>query len=414
MIRISQKLLDIAAAAEESVKDVFRRIDEVSLFNTQKVLAAFQKHRVDESCFQGSTGYGYSDKGRACLGAIFADIFGCEDAVAGTAFVSGTHAITCGLFGALRPGDKLISAAGPPYDTLLTVIGKSGAPGSLMQYGVDYEEVPLDSDLRPDPEALAEVCAKSGSGAVLIQRSRGYSLRNALSVGEIGELIKVVRDSNPGLKILVDNCYGEFVESCEPGEVGADLVMGSLIKNPGGSLAPMGGYIAGNKALVDAACCRLTAPGLGRECGASLNSLRSLFQGVFIAPHVTAQALKTAVFCAAVMESLGYKTQPRSGDERYDITQTITFGSELILRRFCEGIQAASPVDSYVRPEPWDMPGYDCPVIMAAGTFIQGSSIELSCDAPMREPYAAYLQGGITYESGKIGILTAVERFCSG
>ena len=411
MEMFSPRLMELARQAEQNVKDIFAHIDEVALVNTAKVLKAFRENRVDETCFSGTTGYGYSDKGREKLGKIFADIFGGEDGAAGAGFVSGTHAITCGLFGALEPGDKLISAIADPYDTLMKVIGDKNSRGTLKNYGIDYEAVSLTADLKPDLEAIEAACRACPSGAVLIQRSRGYSLRESLSVDEIGEIIALIRKANPELKILVDNCYGEFVETNEPGFVGADLVMGSLIKNPGGGLAPMGGYLVGKTELIDHACERLTVPGIGREAGASLDTLRSLYQGIFLAPHVTAQALKTVVFCAAVMEQLGYETLPRSTDPRHDITQMITFGSPEPVLRFCEGIQAASPVDAYVKPEPWDMPGYSCPVIMAAGTFIQGSSIELSCDAPMREPYVAYLQGGLTYESGKIGILTAIEKF---
>lgn len=411
MEHFSDKLLALAEEAEESVKDIFAKIDSVVFKNSARVLDAFRSNRVDATCFQGTTGYGYSDKGREVLGKVFAEIFGGEDGAAGASFVSGTHAITCGLFGALRRGDTLISAVGAPYDTLMKVILDENHNGTLASYGIGYREVPLTAELKPDKDALRTACREVKTGAVLIQRSRGYSVRDSLSVSEIGELIAIVKETNPALNVLVDNCYGEFVELSEPGFVGADLVMGSLIKNPGGGLAPMGGYLVGKTELVEAGCERLTVPGIGREAGASLETLRSVYQGIFIAPHVTAQALKTAIFCAAMMEKLGYGTLPSSRAERHDITQMISFGDPRKLTRFCEGIQAASPVDSYVTPVPWDMPGYDSPVIMAAGTFIQGASIELSCDAPMREPYAAYLQGGITYESGKFGIMMAISRF---
>ena len=408
---ISPRVLEMAERAEKRVLGIFRQIDDNALMNSARVLSAFRNNRVDESCFHGTTGYGYSDRGRQVLGRVFADIFGGEDGAAGASFVSGTHAITCGLFGALRPGDTLISAVGAPYDTLMTVIKGKEAVGTLESYGVHYTEIPLTEDLKPDVTAIEQECARIRSGAVLIQRSRGYSQRDSLSVEEIGKLTAAVKNANPALKVLVDNCYGEFVETSEPGFAGADLVMGSLIKNPGGGIAPMGGYLVGLSELVDAGCQRLTVPGIGRESGASLDTLRPMFQGIFLAPHVTAQALKTAVFCAAIMEDLGYGTLPGSTDTRHDITQMIRFGDAQTLCRFCEGIQAASPVDSYVTPVPWDMPGYDCPVIMAAGSFVQGASIELSCDGPMREPYCAYMQGGITYESGKLGVMIAISRF---
>ena len=378
------------------------------------MLAAFQKHRVAEAHFAGTTGYGYDDLGRDTLDQIYADIFGTEDALVRVQFVNGTHAISCALFGALKPGDILVSAVGAPYDTMLGVIGVvDKGPGSLKSYGIEYQQVEL-LDNAPDPAGLAEAVKNPRVRAVLIQRSKGYSTRSSLSVSEIGELCRVVRENNPDAAILVDNCYGEFVETMEPTQVGADLVVGSLIKNPGGGLAPTGGYIAGRKDLIEAAAARLTVPGIGKECGSTLGNNRLLYQGLFLAPHTVAQAVKTAIFAARMMEQLGYRTEPTSSQVRHDIIQMIHFGAPDPLKRFCKGIQFGAPVDSYVTPEPWDMPGYDCQVIMAAGAFIQGASIELSCDAPMREPYTAYLQGGLTYESGKAGVMLAVEELLRG
>lgn len=400
----------MAAQAQADLAGQFARIDAVAEENTRKVLSAFQKHRVAEAHFAGTTGYGYDDLGRDTLDQIYADIFGTEDALVRVQFVNGTHAISCALFGALRPGDVLVSAVGAPYDTMLGVIGVADkGPGSLKSYGVEYRQVEL-RDNAPDPAALAEAVRDPRVKAVLIQRSRGYSTRNSLSVAEIGALARVVKENNPAAAVLVDNCYGEFVETTEPTQVGADLVAGSLIKNPGGGLAPTGGYIAGRRDLVEGAAMRLTTPGIGKECGSTFGANRSLYQGLFLAPHTTAQAVKTAVFAARMMELLGYRVDPPSGAVRRDIIQMLHFSAPEPLKKFCRGIQFGAPVDSYVTPEPWDMPGYDCQVIMAAGAFIQGASIELSCDAPMREPYTAYLQGGLTYESGKAGVMLAVEE----
>ncbi len=409
-LQISDKVRTLAARAQADIHPQFARIDAIAEENTAKVLAAFQKHRVSEAHFAGTTGYGYDDLGRDTLELIFADLFHTEDALVRVQFVNGTHAISCALFGALRPGDILVSAVGAPYDTMLGVIGVvDKGPGSLKSYGIGYRQVDL-LDNKPDLTGLASAVKDPRVKAVLIQRSRGYATRSSLSVEEIGALARVVRENNPNAAVLVDNCYGEFVETREPTQAGADLVVGSLIKNPGGGLAPTGGYLAGRRDLVEGAAMRLTTPGIGKECGSTFGANRSLYQGLFLAPHTTAQAVKTAVFAARMMELLGYQVDPASDAVRHDIIQMLHFGSPEPLKKFCKGIQFGAPVDSYVTPEPWDMPGYDCQVIMAAGAFIQGASIELSCDAPMREPYTAYFQGGLTYESGKAGVMLAVEE----
>ena len=410
-LQISDQVKQLAIQAQRDVTPYFQRIEEISEENTRKVLSAFQKHRVADGYFAGTTGYGYDDIGRDKLDAIYADIFRAEDALVRIQFVNGTHAITCALFGVLRPGDVLVSAVGAPYDTLLGVIGVvDKGPGSLKDYGVEYRQVDLTPEDKPDLPGMAAAARDPRVKAVLIQRSRGYATRASLSVDEIGEMIAVIKAANPKAYVLVDNCYGEFVEEQEPTQVGADLVFGSLIKNPGGGLAPTGGYIAGRRDLVEMAAMRLTTPGIGKECGSTLGNNRMLYQGLFMAPHTVSQALKTAVFGARMMELLGYATEPLSSAVRHDIIQMIHFGSPDPLKKFCKGIQMGAPVDSYVTPEPWDMPGYDCQVIMAAGAFIQGASIELSADAPMREPYTIYMQGGLTYESGKTGIMLAVDQ----
>ena len=408
-LQLSEKVLSLAAEAQSGLTEQFARIDAIAEENTRKVLAAFQNHRVAESYFAGTTGYGYDDQGRDELDKIYAEIFGTEEALVRIQFVNGTHAITCALFGAVMPGDTLVYAVGAPYDTLQSVIGTTGdARGTLLDYGIKYKEVGL-KDNAPDKEALAEAVRDPSVKAVVIQRSKGYSTRATLSVAEIGELAKLIKDNNPNAAVLVDNCYGEFVETLEPTQVGADLVVGSLIKNPGGGLAPTGGYIAGRADLVQAAAQRLTVPGIGGECGCTMGNNRALYQGLFMAPHVVAQAVKTAVFAAKLMELLGYETEPKSDQVRHDIIQMISLNTPEAVCKFCRGIQSGSPVDSYVTPEPWAMPGYDDQVIMAAGAFIQGASIELSADAPMRPPYTVYLQGGLTYESGKLGIMMAVS-----
>ncbi len=409
-LNVSPRIRALAAQAEEGLQEQFARIDAIAAVNTEKVLSAFQRHRVAENFFAGTTGYGYDDLGRDKLDEIYADIFHTEAALVRIQFVNGTHAITCALFGALKAGDVLVSAVGAPYDTLLGAIGAvDKGHGSLADYGVEYRQVDLVNDA-PDLEGMERAAADPRVKAVLIQRSRGYATRASLSVDQIGEMCRRIKAVNPNVAILVDNCYGEFTEEMEPTQVGADLVVGSLIKNPGGGLAPTGGYIAGRRDLVEGAAMRLTAPGIGGECGCTLGQNRLLYQGLFLAPHTVAQALKTAVFAAGIMELLGYETQPTSREVRHDIIQMIHMKQPEALKKFCKGIQFGAPVDSFVTPEPWAMPGYDNDVIMAAGAFVQGASIELSADAPMREPYTVYLQGGLTYESGKAGILLAVRE----
>ena len=395
----------LADDCEAELSGRFAEIDRVSRINTRRIMEAFQEFKVSESCFAGTTGYGYDDLGRETLDKIWARVFGAEAALVRTGFVNGTHAIASALFAAVGPGETLMCLMGAPYDTLRTAIGISGdAYGSLGFYGVKYAEVPT-KDGGPDTEAIEREVGEMRPRAVLIQRSRGYDSRRALSAEEVGEICRLVKRVSPETVCVVDNCYGEFTEEVEPTMLGADLAAGSLIKNPGGGLAPTGGA-----ELVERAAFRLTVPGIGGECGCTLGTNRQLYQGLFMAPHTTAQALKTAALCAAMLEKLGFDSEPGPLEPRYDIIQTITLKSAENLCRFCRGIQAGSPVDSYVTPEPWKMPGYEDEVIMAAGAFIQGSSIELSADGPMREPYRAFLQGGLTYESGRLGIMNAIAE----
>ena len=411
------KLSDIPTEIERLAEDCeaqlaarFAEIDRVARGNTKRVMEAFQEFRVSEACFAGTTGYGYDDLGRETLDKIWARVFGAEAALVRTGFVNGTHAIASALFAAVGPGELLMPLMGAPYDTLRTAIGITGdAYGSLAFYGVKYAEVPT-KDGGPDLAAIEREVWEKRPRAVLIQRSRGYDSRRALSAEEVGELCRLVKRVSPDTVCVVDNCYGEFTELAEPTMLGADLAAGSLIKNPGGGLAPTGGYIAGRADLVERAAYRLTVPGIGGECGCTLGTNRQLYQGLFLAPHTTAQALKTAALCAAMLEKLGFDTEPGPQEPRYDIIQTVTLKTPENLKRFCRGIQAGSPVDSYVTPEPWQMPGYEDEVIMAAGAFIQGSSIELSADGPMRAPYRAFLQGGLTYESGRLGIMNAIAE----
>ena len=407
---IKPEVYDMAKRAEAKLRALFQEIDEVAQANTCKVMEAFQNHRVSDACFAGTTGYGYDDLGRETLDKIYADVFGTEAALVRIQFVNGTHALTAAMFALAKPGQKILAVTGMPYDTLRTAIGISGDSfGSLKFYGIDYGQVELAADGGPDYAAIAEAVQDESVAGVMIQRSRGYEDRKSLSVQEIGRIIETVKSINPAVHIMVDNCYGEFTDTIEPGNVGADLVVGALIKKPGGGIAPTGAHIAGKAELVDRAAMRLTTPGIGGECGSSLGNNRLLFQGLFMAPHVVAQALKTACFCAAMMEELGIESSPAALDTRSDIIQMVRLGTPENMKRFCLGIPAGAPVDSYVTPEPWAMPGYDCPVIMAAGSFIQGSSIELSADGPMREPYIVYMQGGLTYESGRLGIMMAVS-----
>lgn len=407
---IKREVFEMAERAQAACEAQFRLIDSVAEKNTYRVMEAFQDNKVSDACFAGTTGYGYDDLGREVLDRIYAQIFGTESALVRIGFVNGTHALTAAMFSLCRPGETVLAVTGLPYDTLRTAIGISGDEfGSLKFYGIDYAQVDLAENGEPDYEAIKSAAANEKVTGVMIQRSRGYADRKALTVEEIGRICEVVKSVNPNANIMVDNCYGEFTDVIEPTHVGADIIAGSLIKNPGGGLAPTGGYIAGKAELVERAAMRLTTPGIGGECGSTLGNNRLLFQGLFMAPHVVAQALKTAVFCAAMMNELGIESSPAVDEKRSDIIQMIKLGSPDNMKRFCLGIQAGAPVDSYVTPEPWSMPGYDCDVIMAAGAFIQGSSIELSADGPMREPYIAYMQGGITYESGKLGIMMAVS-----
>ena len=407
---IKPEVYDMARRAEERIRHRFDELDMTAEINTRRVMEAFQDQRVSEACFAGTTGYGYDDLGRDTLDRIYAQIFGTESALVRLQFVNGTHALTAALFALAKPGDTILAVTGMPYDTLRTALGISGdAFGSLRFYGINYAQVDLTSDGEPDYEAIRVAASDPKVSAVTLQRSRGYADRKALTIEEIKKICQLVHEANPSTYIMVDNCYGEFTDTLEPTHVGADLIAGSLIKNPGGGLAPTGGYVAGKAKLVERAAMRLTTPGIGGECGSTLGQNRLLYQGLFLAPHTVAQALKTAVFCAAMMEECGLETSPAVDEKRSDIIQMVKLGSAEKMKRFCLGIQAGAPVDSYVTPEPWAMPGYEDEVIMAAGAFIQGSSIELSADGPVRDPYIVYMQGGLTYESGKLGIMMAVS-----
>ncbi len=398
-----------------SLRDRYEQIDRVAEYNQLKILKAFQKNQVSEACLLGTTGYGYNDLGRDTLERVYADVFRTEDALVRPQITCGTHALALALMSNLRPGDELLSPVGKPYDTLEEVIGigrskstDGRTTGSLAEYGISYRQVDLQSDGAYDYEGIRNAI-NDKTRLVTIQRSKGYQTRPTLSVARIGELIRFIRGIKPDVIIMVDNCYGEFVETSEPSEAGADMIVGSLIKNPGGGLAPIGGYIAGKKKCVENAAYRLTSPGLGKEVGASLGILPAFYQGLFLSPRVTANALKTAIFAANLYERMGFPVLPDGTEERHDIIQAITFGKPELVTAFCEAIQASSPVDSHVTPEPWEMPGYDADVIMAAGAFVSGSSIELSADAPMKEPYAVYFQGGLTFEHAKYGMLKTVQ-----
>ena len=406
---ISPRIREEAAAAEAQCAPIFQQIDQVAEYNSNKVLEAFIHHRVSEACLKGSTGYGYDDMGRDTLDKVFARVFGCEAALVRHNFVSGTHALVTALFGVLRPGDRLVACTGKPYDTLEEAIGIRGhGQGSLTDFGVEYTQLELLGDGTPDLEAIAK--AASYAKMIYIQRSRGYSLRPSLSVETIGRIAQAAKAVNPDVIVMVDNCYGEFVEEQEPTQVGADLMAGSLIKNPGGGIAPTGGYIAGRHDLVEKCSHRLTCPGTGRELGCTLDTLRQMYLGLYYAPGVTAEALKTSVYASCLLENLGYRVTPRWQEDRNDIITSVYTGSAEALCALCQGIQAGSPVDSFVTPEPYAMPGYTSQVIMAAGAFTLGSSIELSCDAPVREPYIAYLQGGLNFAASRAGVLLGVQR----
>lgn len=410
---IKPEVYELARQAEEEIRPQFERIDRIAMLNTRKVMTAFQDNKVSDSCFAGTTGYGYDDLGREVLDKVYAQVFCTEAALVRIGFVNGTHALSAALFAILKPGDTLLSVTGLPYDTLRNAIGIEGdCHGSLKFYGINYKQVDLKNG-EADLDAIKAALADRSISAVLIQRSRGYENRKALSAEEIGEICSAVKSVAPNVTVMVDNCYGEFTGEHEPTEYGVDIMAGSLIKNPGGGLAPTGGYIVGRKDLVENAAMRLTTPGIGGECGASLGNNRLLFQGFFMAPHIVAQAIKTVTFCSAMMKKIGFESSPASDEARNDIIQMVTLKNAENMKKFCRGVQAGAPVDSYVTPEPWQMPGYNVPVIMAAGAFVQGSSIELSADGPMREPYTLYVQGGITYESGKLGIMMAVNEMLS-
>ncbi len=403
---------EVVAFGEDVLKELeerFREIDERAEFNQMKVLAAMQKNRVSAECFNATSGYGYNDLGRDTLERVYADCFKGEDALVRPQITCGTHALALALMSNLRPGDELLSPVGKPYDTLEEVIGIRPSKGSLAEYGITYKQVDLLPDGGFDWEGI-RASINEKTKLVTIQRSKGYQTRPTLSVDRIGELISFIKEIKPDVICMVDNCYGEFVEEKEPLEVGADMIVGSLIKNPGGGLAPIGGYICGKKECVENAAYRLTSPGLGKEVGASLGVIQSFYQGFFMAPTVVSGALKGAIFAAKIYEKLGFAVIPNGTESRHDIIQAITFGNRDAMLAFTEGIQSAAPVDSYVTPEPWAMPGYDSDVVMAAGAFVQGSSIELSADGPVKEPYAVYFQGGLTWYHAKLGILSSLQK----
>lgn len=405
---ISREVYEAGERVERLLSDRFQMFDKTAEYNQFKVISAMQKNKVSEGCFQPSSGYGYNDLGRDTLEKVYADVFHTEAALVRPQITCGTHALALALAANLRPGDELLSPVGKPYDTLEEVIGIRPSNGSLAEYGITYRQVELLSDGYFDYPAI-EKAIHEKTKLVTIQRSKGYQTRPSYSVEKIGELIAFVKKIKPDVICMVDNCYGEFVETMEPSDVGADMVVGSLIKNPGGGLAPIGGYVAGRADLIENCAYRLTSPGLGKEVGASLGVMQSFYQGFFLAPIVVSSALKGAVFAANLYERLGYAVVPDGKESRHDIIQAVTLQSAEGVIAFCQGVQAAAPVDSYVTPEPWAMPGYDSDVIMAAGAFVQGSSIELSADAPIKEPYAVYFQGGLTWPSAKLGILKSLQ-----
>lgn len=406
---INEKIIDLASKAEESIKPLFKEIEEIASYNQLKVLKAMQNHRLADQHFNWNTGYGYDDAGRETIEAIFADIFGCEDAIVRPLIVNGTHALTLSITGILRPGDEMLSITGKPYDTLEEVVGISNKHNSsLKAFNIDYKQVELSDQGHFNFDEIEEAI-KENTKMIYIQRSGGYSWRSALSVKDIEKAIKHVKHIKPDVIVMVDNCYGEFLDYNEPTDVGADIMAGSLIKNPGGGLALSGGYIVGRTDLIEMISFRMTSPGIGKECGLMFGQSRSMLQGLFIAPQVVSGALKGAIFCSQLFNSLGYDVSPKPNGLRSDIIQAIKFGTAEKVVAFCQGIQSAAPVDSYVSPVPWDMPGYDSEVIMAAGAFVQGSSIELSADAPIKEPYIAYFQGGLTYDHSKFGAIKALQ-----
>lgn len=407
--KIDEKIENASEKALNLCKNQFEAIDEITEYNQLKVQKAFIDHGISESHFVSSTGYGYGDRGRDTLDKVWAQVFCAEDALVRHNFTCGTHTLSVALFGVLRPNDKILCVTGTPYDTIHNVIGISGeGMGSLKDFGVEYSEVPLKNE-KPDLQAI-EHAVQDDTTMVYIQRSRGYELRPSLTVEEIGEIVKIVKNKNPNVIVMVDNCYGEFVQKTEPTQVGADLIAGSLIKNAGGGIATTGGYIAGRHDLVEKCAFRLTTPGLGKEVGASLGHNRELYMGLFYAPHTVGEALKSAVYISAMFSIFGYDTTPKYDAKRGDIVQSLGLENEESLVAFCQGIQSGSPIDSYLLPEPWDMPGYDSKVVMAAGAFTLGSSIELSADAPIREPFYAWIQGGLTFHSAKICAKLAAQQ----
>ena len=407
---IDPRLEQLGEKAQQECAQAFARMEEIAEYNSRKVLAAFIHHGVSESHFAGTTGYGYDDRGRETLEAVMAEITGSEDALMRHNFVSGTHTLTTALFGVLRPGDVLLSITGLPYDTIQPVIGINGENcGSLKEFGIEYQQVDLLPDGTPDLGAIAQAVRGEKVKVAYIQRSRGYSLRPSINMTVMEQLIQTVRQNNPKAIIMVDNCYGIFTEKVEPTQLGADLIIGSLIKNAGGGIARTGGYIAGRRDLIEQCAYRLTTPGQGKEVGCTLGELRNMFLGLFLAPNVVCCAVKTAIFAAALFGGLGYRVNPPYDERRTDIIQSIELGSERGMVAFCKGVQRGAPVDSFVVPEPWEMPGYESKVIMAAGAFHLGASIELSADGPIREPYAVWMQGGLTYFTGKMGMLLAAQ-----
>lgn len=406
---ISENVIELSKKVEEEIAPIFKQIDEVCEYNSIKVISAFQKNNISDMHFGTTTGYGYDDVGRDTIEKVFADVLEAEDCLVRNQFISGSHALTVALFAFLRPGDTMLSICGKPYDTLDKVIGIEKNASSLKSFNVNYEQIDLIND-DFDYEQIRKRVLKGNIKLIEIQRSRGYSTRKSLTLDKIEKVVRLIKELDKNIIIMVDNCYGEFVEKYEPTHFGADIIVGSLIKNLGGGIASNGAYIAGRKDLVELAAERLTVPGAGKEVGPSLGANKSILQGLFMAPNAVKGSLKTAVFASKMLESLGYKVQPKFDEKRADIVQTIEFGSEEKLVKYCQGIQMGSPIDSNSVPEPWDMPGYTDKVIMAAGAFTQGSSIELSCDGPIRAPYIAFMQGGLTYEYGKIGVMKAVNR----